>query len=66
MNHNRSRYFPPDISDDKVLGNIVLGEEEEGRHWEIFQFSVNIKLSYTRKRKRNTSYKKNLKLNERA
>lgn len=57
MNHN-SRCFSPDISDDKVLGDIVLGGEEEERHWETFQFSVNIKFSYTKKRKKRQVTKK--------
>lgn len=59
MNHN-SRCFSPDISDDKVLGDIVLGEEEEGRHWETFQFSVNIKFSYTKKRKKKDKLQKKI------
>lgn len=52
MNHNI--FISPVISDDKVLGNTVESVEEEVRHWKIFQFSVNIKLSYT---KINKSYK---------
>lgn len=47
MNHNR--FSSPGTNDGKALRNIVLGHEKEGRHWETSQFSVNNKLSYTKK-----------------
>lgn len=65
MNHNR--FSSPGTNDGKALRNIVLGHEKEGRHWETSQFSVNNKLSYTKKSQvAKKKKKKSTKLSERA